>query len=187
MNSGKLVRFIERWRELERQTKDLDFQRSVFARDLRKEFAAGSAGDDQFTKWCETELGLNAAAACELLTRARAVEVCADEKTYARVGGFKAVRHVIALPKRAQVEVIEAAKSQHKNVLTVVREREKAKNQNTPAASKVASSTAPTLRYSSFADAKALAEFIHEHCEDMPASIRTIVGRYVDAKGKKAA
>lgn len=184
MNNSKMIQFVKRWREIERQTKDLDYQRSVLARDIRAEFSDGNVGDEQFIKWCDVELGLNAAAACELLTRARAVQVCADEKTYTRVGGFKAVRHLITVGKREQVAVLEAAKSQHKNVLTVVREREKARAATLPANANT--STKPVMRYSSFEDAKALAVFVDKHCKDMPAHIRTIVGRYVES-AKKAA
>jgi hypothetical protein len=183
VNNSKMIQFVKRWRELESKAKDLDYQRSVLARDIRAEFPKGSDGDEAFTKWCEVELGLFVAAACELLTRARAIEVCADESTYARVGGFKAVRHVITLNKREQVAVLEAAKSQHKNVRTIVRERETARAANLPANTNIK----PVLRFSTFEDAKALAAFVDKHCKDMPSHIRAIVGRYVESAKKTAA
>lgn len=116
-------RFIKRWAELVTREKDLDWDRSVFCRDLRAKFSVGHAGDDAFLNWLDVELGHKAGAAEELLERAQSIAVVQDHKTWKRVGGFRGVRQLLPLKQSDRVSVLEVAKSQSKAIGTVVRER----------------------------------------------------------------
>jgi hypothetical protein len=123
MNNDKMIHFVKRWRELERQQRDLDFNKSLWCRDLRREFPIGTIGENQFIKWCDTELGLTAGQASELLARAAAVKTVPDADTWKVLGGFRAIQQLDMVPKHQQVNVLEAAKSSGKSLRTVIKER----------------------------------------------------------------
>lgn len=123
MTKDKIFAFRQRWRELERRRKDLDFDKGVFARELRDEFVPGDDGDAKFIAWCDFELGLGKMHAHELLDRARAAKAVPDEKTFKTIGGFNSIRRALDLPKHERVIAIEAAKAQSKKLSTVLRER----------------------------------------------------------------
>lgn len=186
MNNDKMIRFVKRWREIEQQQKDLDFQRSVLARDIRAEFGKGDTGDEQFINWCAVELGITAWAAKELLTRAVAATVVPDERTWKMIGGYRAIRPLEELPKRHQVDVIEAAKASGRAPVTIMRERGliKAPETTRPALPTpravvvVKRETRPTDEQSAHMDAVALAQFIARTSRDIPRDILAIVNRY---------
>lgn len=164
MTSDKTFRYRKRWSELEAQRKDLEYRRCVFARDVRSEFATGDEGDAAFLAWCGVELGLYGFAAQEMLTRARAAELLKDERTFQRVGGYsRGIRHLVELPRRELITVLEAAKTQQKTIGTVMRER----------------GLGPAPRTNSVRDATALAEFILNTRRAIDPGIRAIIERYV--------
>ncbi len=163
--SDSMFKYVKRWQELERKQKDLDYERSVFAKELRAEF--GNNGDARFVKWCKDELGLTEVGANELLLRATMVKTVGDEKTWKNLGGFRAIRAVEVLPREKRVHVIEAAKTTGKSVATLVRE-----NCGVPQTTRE--------RVSPISDAEVLAKFITSHHDEsrLPPAVRTIVARY---------
>jgi hypothetical protein len=164
MTSDKAFRFRKRWGDLEAQRKDLEYRRCVFAHDVRAEFPAGDEGDASFVTWCGVELGLYGFAAQEMLTRAQAAGLLKDERTFQRVGGYsRGIRHLVDMPKRDIVTVLEAAKAQQKTIGTVMRER----------------GMGPAPRTNSVHDATALAKFILGTRRSLDPEIRAIVERYV--------
>lgn len=206
MKNDKMIQFVKRWRDLERRQKDLDFERSVFARDLRAEFEPGRLGDDEFVNWCVVELGLTAAQArSEFLPRAQAAIAVPDVGTWNQLGGFRQTRHLVGLTKKQQVDVVQAAKVSNKVITTVRRERGL---NGAPPISKpaprvwqpVATSTSPaviirrTANLSQVApandrdptqaekDAIALVQYIARTCKNIPRDIIKIMTRYAQAE-----
>jgi len=164
MNATALHKLIERWRDLEKRRKDLDYDRAVWARDLRA--AVGS--DRAFLEWCSMEILLNEAAAKDLLVLANAAKVVPDATVWKRVGGSREIRAVTPLAKSDQVFVIEKAKSTGKAIRSIVREMT-----GTPAPS--APRTSPST------DAQALAHFVMDVVPQgrLTPAIRAVLARYV--------
>lgn len=189
MNSGKMMEFIKRWREIEQTQKAIDFERSVLARDIRAEFPDGDEGDKKFTDWCAHQLGLTVTGANELLLRATAAVIVPDEKTWNVVGGYRSIRHLQDLPKRDQVNVLEAAKSTGKAILNLVKER--GLGPMLPPTAPRASAPVvrpPVHQFQAPAkvvdesqaqqDAETLAKFIAKYCKTIPRDILSIIHRY---------
>jgi len=86
MNKDRSLEFSQRWRKLLNRTKDLDWEKTVFAKELRAEFETGVAGDRALTQWCEVEIGMPQYVATELLLRA-VMATHVDKKGYEQVGG----------------------------------------------------------------------------------------------------
>lgn len=169
MNNEKMIAFVKRWREIERQQKDLDFQRSRLARDIRAEFEKGDRGDDQFCNWCVIELGITAFQARELLTRAVAATIVPDDRTWKMIGGYRAIRPLQGLPRKHQVDVLEAAKSSGRAPINIMRERGLAVSASKP------------QQQSAYTDAVTLAQFISRTSKHIPEDILAIVSRYANA------
>lgn len=174
MDSGKMVRFIERWRDLEKRQKDLDYERSVFARDLR----AALPSDAAFTKWCVAEIGLAEPAAQDLLLRAIAAKVVPDVTVWKRVGGFREIRAVAALPRREQVNVLETAKFTGQSIRSIVRGLQNKGDE-----------PVELRRASPSADAQTLAHFVMEHVPQgrLTPKIKAVLARYVRVDAARAA
>lgn len=198
MNNDKMIRFVKRWREIEQRQRDLDFERSKLARDIRDEFDKGDRGDDLFVNWCTVELGITAFAAKELLTRATAVTVVPDERTWKMIGGYRAIRPLQDLPKRHQVDVLEAAKSSGRAPINIMRERGLIKmSEPRPVAPAPApapkpivvtkrEAAKPTDEQSAHLDAVALAQFITRTSKNIPRDILAIINRYTSFMRKAA-
>jgi hypothetical protein len=173
MHSAKLVHFVERWRDLERRRKDLDFDRAQFARELRAEFGS----DREFGNWCRTELSLQEPQIRDLLVLATAAKTVPDLAVWKRIGGSKEIRKVAALPtKREQVAAIETAKSTGQSIGSIVRARQ--------AITSVPEDTKPLPRRSPVADAELLARHIlrTQSVKDLPQLVRAAIDRYIPAE-----
>lgn len=170
MHRDETFAFIKRWNDLERAGRELDFARSEWARDLRSKWGNGERGDEEFVKWCEVEIGLAITGAHELLDRALAAKIVPDRKTWDRVGGFQQVRQLVPLAPSDRVSVLEAAKSTHRNVRSVLKERGLVERQE---------------RANPFRDAQTLAEYIVSLGIDVPRNVSSVINRY--AAGKKRA
>jgi hypothetical protein len=176
MHNDVMIKYVKRWQELVRKQRDIDYERSVFAKDLRGEFGT----DARFVKWCQEELRLTKVQAEELLLRADLAKTVGTEETWKKVGGFGALRAVEALPIAKRRHVIEVAKTTGKSIRTLVRESDK----RSPAPAE------PLRRSSPQDDASRLAQFILEHVPDakITATIRAVMSRYIaSSRAAKAA
>ncbi len=190
MNNDKMIQFVKRWRSLETQRKDLDYATSQWAHDLRDMFDAGKSGDSQFGSWLIDELGLGELQIKELLARALAFTCVADEKTWAKCGGYKAVRLLIDLPKRTQAEIIGVTTTSGRSIRNVIADR------RAPAPSKAAMPSRAPMQPAKprptpeHRDAEILAAYIARHMTKAPRHIEMIVQRYLvefDRKPTQAA
>lgn len=173
MHADKIIQFRKRWLSLEAERKDIEYRRSVWCRDCRSEFDAGKAGDLAFGKFCATEFGLTAGQLGELLDRARSLSVIPDEKTWTLLGGYRAVRHLYPLPRKEQVQVIEAVKATGKAVRTIISERRLGVS---PIARR---SSQPQKRDTAERiDAEILAAYILRSVQNAPRHIVKIAQRY---------
>jgi hypothetical protein len=163
MHKDRSFEFSQRWRKLLNRTKDLDWEKTFFAKELRAEFDAGAPGDKALTKWCEVELDMPQYVAAELILRT-VMATYVDNKGYEQVGGFSAVRQIAALDKRQQVHVIQSAKAQNKSVRSVMRDQGLLPDRP---------------RVSENPDAALLAEFLIKSGVPIPPRIAKVVYRYV--------
>jgi hypothetical protein len=115
----KLIDILKRWTKLEAEQKDLDFRRSQLAKEARECFP----DDERFIRWCQSDLGVTYKGAQELCLRAKAASVVPDAKTWSVVGGFRSISAVKDLPKREQINVLQAAKASGRGVRSVYNER----------------------------------------------------------------
>ena len=162
MNKDRAFELAQRWRRLVSRTKDLDWDKTLFAKDLRAEFGSGGAGDKALIKWCETEIGMPSYVATELLLRATVAGIV-DKEAYVQIGGFGAVRQIAALDLRQQVHVVQSAKLQNKTVRSVMREQGLLPPPPEPVADP---------------DAVLLATFIIEQGIKLPKEIAKVVAKY---------
>lgn len=155
MRKDEVFDFQKRWTALEKLSRDVDYQISVYALDLRNKFPKGDAGDEKFVDWCVAYLtGINEARAKGLLTRALTAAMC-DENTYKRVGGaHKKVVQLAFLDKKEQIATIDAAKTQNKQIADVMRERAIAQGKMTP----------PPPRINYYEIAQAYTQFMERGC-----------------------
>lgn len=194
MTNEKMLQFVKRWRDIEAQQKDLDFNRSKLARDIRGEFDKGDRGDDQFVNWCVAELGTTVWGAKELLTRAVAATVVPDERTWKMIGGYRAIRPLQDLPKRHQVDVLEAAKVSGRAPINIMRERGLIMAPEPVPAQPVKRDpivvmrrdNKPTDEQSAHLDAVVLAQFIARTSRSIPRDILAIINRYKSFMRKAA-
>ncbi len=185
MTNPKLFDLVKRWQELDRQQRDLDYRKSCWARDARKVFPDGESGDDQFSNWLATDLGMSSKMMKELLLRAEAVQVVPDEKTWKQVGGYRAIRPLGVLPSRQRVTVLEAAKSTGQTIAKVIRDRGLAPKIERESAPKI---TKPVPVYRTrdvnqdqidhFTDACKMARWIAANGKNIPRDILTLINRY---------
>lgn len=169
MHNDKMIEYVKRWQDIQKRKADLDYETSVLARDIRSEFKPGEVGDQQFIGWCGLELGMLPQQATELLERAEAVSIVPDAKQWKRLGGSKALRHVVALPVKDRKPVIMQALGAGGDVRAVLRARGLAP---------------PSDRPSYKSDAERLAEYV-ARLPDPPQYIRDIVEKYVQPKQQK--
>lgn len=171
MNNDKMIQYVKRWQQLERKSKELDYERSVFAKELRSEFG----NDAQFIKWCADELGLTATRSSDLLLRATAAKAVPDASTWSRIGGFREIGALAAVPDRkTQIHIIESAKSTGKGIRTLIREN--------------VTHEPPPPRTTPARDAEELARFIVQNVPEdrLTENIRAVVARYVRAIARAA-
>jgi hypothetical protein len=174
--------FIKRWRALEKQQADLDFARSLWAKELRACFNKGQAGDSKFLRWCQDFLGSDITfQAGELLKRATLVQTIDKPEDWNRLGGFREIRKVLDLPtEKDRSAVLQAAsKPGGYRIATLVRNHQIA---NAPPAKKIAplpvqdkvNAPARGMRR----DIQDLAQYIAKNCKNLPPDIRVIVDMY---------
>jgi len=123
MHNDKLIIFLKRWREIEARQIDLDYAKSVLARDIRGEFTDGVSGDQAFVNWCGLELGMSVGKAQDLLSRAKMSKRVPDQNQWNRLGGFKGIRPVESLPEPEQRKVITQALGAKSTIESVLRGR----------------------------------------------------------------
>jgi hypothetical protein len=163
MKPDKNSQFVKRWQVIQRKTKELDWEKTQFAKDLRAQFDT----DKQVIKWCEGELGMAAHVAQELILRSNAANVVKDAAQWQSVGGFSSVRQLVGLEKKQQVHVVQSAVLQNKSIRSVMRDQglvAEPVNQKT--------------------DAEILAEFVAGMNIKLPPNIQKILNKYVVAKSR---
>ncbi len=172
MNKNKSLAYIQEWNELERAHRNLDFERSVWARRVRSEYPTGVLGDKQFAGWCVTELELTKRQIDELLLRATAAEIIADRDEWKRIGGFGRIKYLDEFPRQDQATVLKAVKTTGKTIQSVVAER----------------GLRPAIaRTDTRHDAATLAMFVRSLKLKLPPAIEEIVGRYERDRDRVAA
>lgn len=171
MHNDKMIQYVKRWADIQKRQADLDYEMSVLAKDIRGEFRSGEVGDQQFIGWCGLELGMLPNQAQDLLARAQAVAIVPDAKQWKRLGGHRALRHVVSLPKEDQKPVIMMALGTGGSVQSILRER-----------GLIAPKQTPDYR----SDAERLAEYVAS-LPDAPKYVRDIAARYVKARPSKRA
>lgn len=166
MNKDKSFELAQRWRKLASRAKELDWDKTLFSKDLRAEFSKGTAGDHELTRWCETELEMPQYVAVELLIRSRMAPLL-SKANYETIGGFSAIRQVATLGKRDQVRVVQVAVAEQKAVRSVMRDLDLLPKQ-------------PDVGPNP--DATLLAEFLANSGVDMPARVAKVVRKYTTAR-----
>jgi hypothetical protein len=170
--------FIDRWRDIERKQKDIDYLRAVWVRDVRAE--CGS--DKAFASWCERDLGLSFGQCADLLSRVAVLDVIPDAADWRKHGGWRGVRPLATMAtKRERVAVLESAKAQGLAVLTVVRQRRYAQAAARP-------DIAPKRTPTSGEDAARLARFVLSRIDagTIPDDVREIIERWAPGSRKVA-
>lgn len=160
----RLFALYKRWCALERRAKDLDFERSVWARDALAEFDA----DDQFRNWCADELMISASQIDVLLNRAAVATVVAEASTWRRLGGFAQLQSLLAIPAAERTRLVESAEGDGRTIRALVCQHMAERGET------------PPPRANSLIDVRVLAAFIRERLNDneMPPNVATIVQRY---------
>lgn len=172
MNKSKSLGYIEEWNVLERTQRDLDYERSVWARRVRAEYPSGMLGDKQFAGWCVTELELTKRQIDELLLRATAAEIVTDRDGWKRVGGFGRIKYLDEFPRQEQAAVLKAVKATGKTIQAVVADK----------------GLRPAVeRVDTRADAAALAAFVRGLKIKVPPAIEAIIDRYERERDRVAA
>lgn len=166
MNKAKSFELAQRWRKLASRSKDLDWDKTIFSKDLRAEFGKGTAGDNDLTQWCETELEMPRYVAVELIIRSRMASLT-SKANYEVIGGFSAIRQVATLGKRDQVRVVQVAVAEQKAVRSVMRDLDLLPKQ-------------PDVGPNP--DATLLAEYLSSIGVDLPARIAKVVRKYTTAR-----
>ncbi len=171
--TGQLLRLIKAWHALNNSQQDLDFKKAAWAREFRAYYPT----EEQFFRGCVDELGLTRYQSEDLLLRARTGDAVKDVSTWNRLGGFREIRSVVALPPKEQIIVLEIAKSTGRAVRTLVKERlpPPAPIQVTPAPMKAADKK-------QISDAAAFAQFIADNVSRLPkmtAEFETRLRMYV--------
>lgn len=162
---GKTIEFTKRWQVIQRKKKELDWETTQFARELREQFDT----DKQLIKWCDIELGLAEHVAQELVLRANVASVVKDATTWQSVGGFTSVRQVVGLTRQQQTDVVQSAVLQNKSVRAVMREQ---------------GLVAEPVHQKT--DAEILAEFVLDLGIKIPSSVQKVISKYIVAKSKAA-
>lgn len=181
MTTDKLHTFVKRWNQLAKAQADLDYQKSVYAKDLRAEFGT----DASCVKWCEAHLNLTEYQAKELLDRAAAVKVISDPKVWAQVGGsrgFENIRPMLKYPKKEQVAIVEAAKVEALQIPSIIRKRHPEPVQVTKPTSRGSSPIiARPVTTRKMSDADLLAKWIAENAASLPMTpeLENVVRMYV--------
>lgn len=180
---SKLFDLVKRWRELDRQQKDLDFKKSVWSREARAAFPDGDIGDSQFANWLATDLGFTHKDVTEHQLRAVAAKIVPDQKTYKDVGGYRQIKKLEPLNARQRVTVLEAAKATEHTIERVIRDRGLAhKTEPKTPLVKVAPAATPykprAPQVDHYAAACILARYLGRHGGKLPREIRELVDRY---------
>jgi hypothetical protein len=195
MDIDKSFAFEKRWAELEKLRKDYDFHKAEWCRDVRSEYPRGEGGDRQFCDWCVNKIGITESGARDLLVQAVAASVVTDEKTWKMVGGFRAIKCMKDLPRKQAVEVLEAAKTQARAPVNIMRERGMLRTpvpRQSPISPISPIKPAPVAVYKreptpdAYLDAVALAQYIAKYSKGIPRDILAIVNRYKSFMQKAA-
>lgn len=184
MTTDKNINFIKLWRKIEKDQQELDFRKSEWARDLRRECKS----DDEFTRWCADQIGMVHAQAEELLRRAKLVTIVADAPTWNRLGGYEKLQPLISkdLPRKEQVAIVEAAKVSgyvDRPIMRVMQQR----GHIAPPVAPRSTAHLPVIATPTAHEIQRLARFIDETYKNPPPDIRRIVSKYVADKAETAA
>lgn len=178
MKRAESFEFVKRWQELEKERKSWDWKFTAFAADLR----AACGDEDTFIKWLEIELDVTGQRAQEMVMRANAHAVVKDEATYKRLGGTKEISHVIGLPRKEQVTVIEAAKAQGKKIHVAIAERRRANE--LPSIDKIA---VPPQRPNYLRQLEIVCQHLALFDDELPPALQAIVDEHAPRRRTKAA
>lgn len=184
MNIDRNIHFIKLWKKIEKDQQDIDFRKSEWSRDLRK----NCANDAEFVAWCDVELGMARNTADELLRRARLISVVVDASTWNRLGGYEKLQPLLmmSLPRKEQIAIIEAAKiANYRSILPIMKQRGHAPSPRPP--SPRSTERLPVVATPTAIDIKRLAEFIDETYKNPPADIRRIIKKYIASVAANAA
>lgn len=179
MNSSIEFQLIKRFRQLAKDREDLDFRFAQWCKDAR----AAEATDAAFIKWCQLKLELTDYKAHEMLQLAGVAALASDAHTFETLGGPTGAKliPVLALPKREQVAVVQAAKLEVRSIRSVMQ----ARGHITP----ITPAAIPAQEKKRISDVALLAKYIAEHLPNarLPSDVQTIVLMYVPSFGKKRA
>lgn len=183
MTNGQMHALKERWRELAKRLKDLDWDITKFAADLRGQFVDGDKGDDAFDSFCELNLGMNATKRSEMKLRAATMSVTKDAKTYKFIGGFRQVKVMRNLTRRQIVDVLESCKVSGNSFGNEMRARGLLEVKPRPEPIRVGRrlifpvKKAPP-KIDPYFDAVTLAQYIARTSRSIPKDIQAVVDRY---------
>ncbi len=119
----QIALFAKRLAALEKSQKDIDFNLSVWARDLLD--ALG--GTKEFIQFCEVEFAMDERKALGFHRRALAVRLVADAATWNELKGFEQIgelfRDNLPIKRTEQIAIINAAKAETRTIVNVLKRR----------------------------------------------------------------
>lgn len=179
MKPDKIFDFKQRWNELERETRALEYKRCRWAFDVREEFPFNKAGDEAFAKWLHDHVGLNSTQAEEMAHRALAIRIVPDERDFKKLGDWRQIRSVgeMVHTKTERIAVFEAAKASGQSLHAVLKARG-----HWPKPTDDRSPTPVAIEpIDHDSDAKVLASFIalHRGKIAIPPKINELIRRYL--------
>ena len=178
ISQTKRQAFFGRYNTLEASRKDVDYQTSVLAHDIRAEFPRGAAGDAGFLQFLDTEFNLGGACGEEWTERVKVLAICPDALEYKNAGGFPILRRLLDRPLPAARGVVKKSQIEQRGIPAIIKEEQNGEAPYKP--------RAPPINYER--DAQQLAEFIANlRGVSVPPMVNAIVQRYVAKRSKKAA
>lgn len=169
MNATKTHEHVQKWRDLERRSRDVDFERSRWCRDVRGEFGPGFDGDREFLTWLRVSVMVEGDIARELLNRAQLAKLADDARAWTDLGGYRGLRPLLSVSASERGVIVAAALLENKAVRTVVREREAIRRSvatpQKPPAPSVAAATTPAQ------DDLLVATWVVKHAKRAPADV----------------
>ncbi len=178
-----MIKFVKQWRDISRRQRDLDYDRTQFAKELRSHFKS----DDNFVKWCVEELpDMTDGQARGMLKLVPVLDVVKDVDTWHRLGGVKPIRRLVeTVPVKERRAVIAKADGKGKALTTVLTER--SREQEAQRVIPITSAAKPTPKASPCTtaeqDAALLAQWILKTVrrKSIPAAVLAAMSRHLSA------